>query len=65
MELLRQIWPNLLVAVTNFPAIYAIILAINKHDILTALVITYIASASFLSHLVENHKHGMYGIGAG
>ncbi len=63
MELLRKIWPNLLVAVTNFPAIYAINLAIDKRDILTASVITYVASASFLSHLVENHKHGMYGIG--
>ena len=54
---------NLLVAFSNFPSIFPIYRSLTKGDYLTTAAITFVASASFLSHLVENHKHGMPGIG--
>ena len=54
---------NLLVAFSNLPAIYPIYQAYANQDYLTAGVLTFVATASFVSHLVENHKHSMPGIG--
>jgi len=54
---------NIVVALTNYPVIYSIDLAFDKMDYLTGIILLNIGSASFLSHLIENHKHGMPGIG--
>ena len=54
---------NLLVAFTNAPAYYPIIRTIKHADYLTTVAISFVACASFISHLAENHKHGMPGIG--
>jgi len=54
---------NLIVALSNFPCIYPISRSILQKDYLTTSIISFVASASFFSHLVENHKHGMPGIG--
>lgn len=54
---------NLVVALSNLPAIYPIRYALNHGDYKTAAVVSFVASCSFFSHLVENHKHGMPGIG--
>jgi hypothetical protein len=56
-------WENLLVALSNLPAIFPIYTAWSHHDYATTSTITYVAVASFVSHLAENHKHGMPGIG--
>ena len=54
---------NIIVAFSNIPCIYPILLSLKNRDHITTIAITYVAAASFLSHLVENHKHGMPGIG--
>jgi hypothetical protein len=56
-------WENILVACTNYPAIYSIKQAFWANDTITFIVLLFVALASFISHLVENHKHGMNGIG--
>jgi hypothetical protein len=52
---------NIIVAASNFPCIYPISLAYKNRDFLTTGIVTYVASASVVSHLFENHKHGMPG----
>ncbi|AYV85002.1 MAG: hypothetical protein Satyrvirus2_13 [Satyrvirus sp.] len=54
---------NFVVAFSNLPCIYPIIKSIINRDYITAAAITFVSIASFVSHLVENHKHGMPGIG--
>jgi hypothetical protein len=54
---------NIIVAISNFPSVYQILISNNKKDYLTTPCIGFVAVFSFLSHLVENHKHGMNGIG--
>jgi hypothetical protein len=54
---------NLLVAFSNFPCVYPISQSYDKGDYLTTSVIAFVSIASFVSHLIENHKHGMPGIG--
>ena len=54
---------NLIVALSNIPAIYPIYLASRQKDYLTVAALGFVGLASFTSHLVENHKHGMSGIG--
>lgn len=54
---------NLLVAVSNIPCLYPIYVAMTNKDYLTTAALTFVSGASFTSHLVENHKHGMPGIG--
>lgn len=56
-------WANIFVAATNFPVFVPVATAMARRDMLTAITISYVGAASFLSHLVENHKHGMPGIG--
>jgi len=53
---------NIVVAVSNFPAIYPINTAFIDGDFWTAVTIGYVTVASFISHLFENHKHGMPGV---
>lgn len=54
---------NIIVAATNITCIAPIYTAICHGDIITAAALTFVSIASFTSHLVENHKHGMKGIG--
>ncbi len=54
---------NILVALTNLPAILSIRIAWMKGDTLTMLTLINVGLASFASHLFENHKHGMPGLG--
>ncbi|QTF49193.1 hypothetical protein qu_301 [Acanthamoeba polyphaga mimivirus] len=54
---------NLIVAISNFPAVLPICLSFLKRDFITFGTITFVSIASFISHLIENHKHGMPGIG--
>lgn len=53
---------NIVVALSNFPAVYPIYHAYCQGDILTTSIVAYVATASFVSHLFENHKHGMPGV---
>ncbi len=54
---------NIVVAITNLPAYYPIMIAFNKGDMITGYLILNVAVASFISHLFESHKHGMPGFG--
>jgi len=54
---------NLWVALTNVPAFYPIHTTIQHNDVITAWCLMFVTLFSFSSHLVENHKHGMPGIG--
>ena len=54
---------NIFVALTNLPVVYPITSALKNGDILTALAIGFVGIASIISHLAENHKHSMRGIG--
>jgi hypothetical protein len=53
---------NLLVAVSNFAAVLPIWEAYEHGDSITLGIVGFVTVASFLSHLFENHKHGMPGI---
>jgi hypothetical protein len=55
---------NLLLALTNFIAYYPIKTSFANNDIITAMVILFVAIMSFLSHLFESHRHDMIGFGA-
>lgn len=52
---------NLITTLTNLPMLIPIVNAYHHDDILTFCAILYVFTASFVSHLVENHKHGMPG----
>ncbi len=52
---------NILVAGSNFGAIKVIQSTLLNDDYITYIVVSYVAVASFISHLFENHKHGMPG----
>src|SRR5437868_10107233 len=54
---------NVLVAITNFPIIFTILMTIKNKDHLTTCILIFLGLSSFISHLFENHKHGMYGFG--
>jgi hypothetical protein len=54
---------NWLMALSNLPVIQPIYQTIMARDYWTMLLIIFVGSMSFVSHLVENHKHGMPGIG--
>lgn len=55
-------WENLLVALSNVLCYYPIRTALQNSDYLTASSIIFVSVFSVVSHLVENHKHGMTGI---
>ncbi|AGF84914.1 hypothetical protein QJ854_gp868 [Moumouvirus goulette] len=54
---------NIIVGISNLPAYYAIKLSYINHDYLTCSSLMFVATASVISHIVENHKHGMSGVG--
>jgi hypothetical protein len=54
-------WYNLITTVTNITCVFPIARSIIQKDWITAGVIGFVAIASAVSHLVENHKHGMVG----
>jgi hypothetical protein len=54
---------NLLVAISNLPALSVIKRSFLYGDYYTTTVVSFVSSMSFVSHLIENHKHGMPGIG--
>lgn len=53
---------NLIVAFSNFPCVLSIHSAYINKDMKTLIILIYLSCASFLFHLVENHKHDMPGI---
>ena len=53
---------NLVVALSNAPALYPIYISFKNNDYITFNCILFVTLASFISHLFENHKHGMLGI---
>jgi hypothetical protein len=54
---------NIIMAFTNYTVIYPIYTTFINGDKITAIIFVLMGLASFFSHLVENHKHGMIGIG--
>lgn len=54
---------NIIVAVSNLPALYPIYVSFIHQDYITTACIVFVALASFASHLFENHKHDMPGLG--
>lgn len=54
---------NVVTACTNLVAIWPIRNLIRKQDELTASLLIFAAWASFVSHLLESHKHGSIGFG--
>ena len=52
---------NLVVAFSNIFFIFPMYLSLKNSDYLTWASVTFVAFASFISHLVENHKHNMSG----
>jgi hypothetical protein len=63
MALLYQGRWNILTAATNGVAIYPIFLAYKANDMLTVGLIVTAAMASVVSHVLQSHKHGMWGFG--
>lgn len=53
---------NVIVAFTNFPVILPLETAWKNNDITSFFVILFVGVASIVSHLAENHKHGMPGL---
>ena len=53
---------NLPTTITNLLFLLPISKAYHHNDYLTASAISAVGTASFISHLVENHKHGMPGM---
>ena len=54
---------NVLLAISNWVIYMPMYKSYYADDYLTTLCLLFVGSMSFLSHLVENHKHGMPGIG--
>lgn len=54
---------NLLVALTNVPCVIPILTSLKQRDYVTATCVAFVSLASIVSHLFENHKHGMPGLG--
>lgn len=54
---------NIILAVSNFTCLSPLIFSFKNKDFITFGCILFVSLASFSSHLIENHKHGMEGIG--
>lgn len=52
---------NWIVASSNAPVIMCIYYAWCNRDFISSMLLAFVGFASFVSHLVENHKHGMPG----
>ena len=50
---------NLITALSNFTCIFPIGLCFRNRDYITLFVLLFLSTFSFISHLIENHKHGM------
>ena len=59
----KKMWRNVVVAASNFTCVYPLWKSISVGDYVTSGVLSFVAGASIVSHLAENHKHGMPGIG--
>ncbi|VBB18245.1 hypothetical protein YASMINEVIRUS_708 [Yasminevirus sp. GU-2018] len=53
---------NLINAFSNYFVINAVNLCLSRNDYLTSFVLAFVGVASFVSHLVENHKHNLPGV---
>jgi hypothetical protein len=53
---------NLITAITNITCIFPIYRTYKRNDKITALTLSFVTIASIVSHLAENHKHGMIGL---
>lgn len=53
---------NILVAGSNVFGLCPIMRSYQRQDYITTGAIGFVTGASFLSHLIENHKHGMPGL---
>lgn len=60
--LYRGRW-NLLTTATNLVALYPLSLAYRSNDMLTCGLIGGAMTASMISHVLQSHKHGMWGFG--
>ena len=54
---------NLIVALTNFPALLSIKKTLLHDDYKTCGILIFLTTWSVISHLIQNHKHNMPGIG--
>ncbi len=54
---------NFITSITNFTAYFPIYTSFINNDIITASCLCFVGTMSTFSHLIENHKHGMSGIG--
>lgn len=54
---------NIVVAFSNAPCIYPLYITYKNKDWITFSSVAFVSGASFVSHLFENHKHGMPGLG--
>jgi hypothetical protein len=54
---------NLIVSGSNFPCFYPLYLTYQNNDYFTFIPLLIVSFGSIFSHLVENHKHCMSGIG--
>lgn len=61
-SLFRNRW-NIVTAMTNAEAIYPLYVCYKAGDPSMAYLVAVAATASLVSHLFENHKHGMEGFG--
>jgi hypothetical protein len=53
---------NTIVALSNFTVFIPLLIALQNGDLHTYYAVLFVGLASFVSHLFENHKHGMSGI---
>lgn len=53
---------NIIVSLTNLPCLLPIYTALKANDFITSGIITFVSVGSIVSHLIENHKHGMEGL---
>ena len=52
---------NVITAITNITCIFPIYKSFMYGDWITTGILSFVSIASIISHLVENHKHGMIG----
>jgi hypothetical protein len=53
---------NLITSITNITCIYPIYRSFIRKDWITMSTLSFVSAASVISHLAENHKHGMPGL---
>ncbi len=54
---------NIIIVASNLSAYYPMKIAYEKNDYKTLICIGFVASASFVSHLFQSHKHKQIGFG--